>query len=160
MLNSHPSSQASSQGHILIELSSKLEYALLALIELASHNKTKVPLTLSEITTKQPIPERYLEQVFTNLRRGGLVISHRGSKGGYLLSREPWQITVLEVVVSLEGEQKDKKRSDYCTLEREAIYKVWQQANAASETILSRYTLQDLCQMRDERKHDNPMYYI
>lgn len=160
MLNSHPSSQANSQGHILIELSSKLEYALLALIELASHNKTKIPLTLSEITTKQPIPERYLEQVFTNLRRGGLVISHRGSKGGYLLSREPWQITVLEVVVSLEGEQKDKKRSDYCTLEKEAVYQVWQQANSSAEAVLSRYTLQDLCQMRDERKHDNPMYYI
>jgi len=156
MLNSHPSSQ----GHILIELSSKLEYAFLALIELASHNPKKIPLTIGEITTKQPIPERYLEQVFTNLRRGGLVISHRGSKGGYLLSREPWQITLLDVVVSLEGEQKDKKRSDYYTLEREAIYQVWQQANSASEAILSRYTLQDLCQMRDERKHDNPMYYI
>ncbi|WP_228061528.1 RrF2 family transcriptional regulator [[Phormidium] sp. LEGE 05292] len=143
-----------------MELSSKLEYALLALIELASNTTKKVPLTLSEITTKQPIPERYLEQVFTSLRRGGLVQSHRGSKGGYVLSREPWEITVLEVVISLEGEQKEKKRSDYCTLEKEAIYKVWQQANSASEKILSRYTLQDLCQMRDERKHNNPMYYI
>ncbi|MFB2876377.1 RrF2 family transcriptional regulator [Floridanema aerugineum] len=148
------------QSYSLIELSSKLEYALLALIELASQNTKKVPLTLSEITTKQPIPERYLEQVFTSLRRGGLVHSHRGSKGGYVLSREPWEITVLEVVISLEGEQKEKKRSDYCTLEKEAIYKVWQQANSASEAILSRYTLQDLCQLRDERKHNNPMYYI
>ncbi|MFB2894574.1 Rrf2 family transcriptional regulator [Aerosakkonemataceae cyanobacterium BLCC-F50] len=143
-----------------MELSSKLEYALLALIELASHTTKKVPLTLSEITTKQPIPERYLEQVFTSLRRGGLVQSHRGSKGGYVLSREPWEITVLEVVISLEGEQREKKRSDYCTVEKETIYKVWQQANSASEAILSRYTLQDLCQLRDERKHNNPMYYI
>jgi Rrf2 family protein len=156
MLDSPPNNQSYS----LIELSSKLEYALLALIELASQNTKKVPLTLSEITTKQPIPERYLEQVFTSLRRGGLVHSHRGSKGGYVLSREPWEITVLEVVISLEGEQKEKKRSDYCTVEKEAIYKVWQQANSASEAILSRYTLQDLCQLRDERKHNNPMYYI
>ncbi|MBE9226521.1 Rrf2 family transcriptional regulator [Phormidium sp. LEGE 05292] len=156
MLDSPPNNESYS----LMELSSKLEYALLALIELASNTTKKVPLTLSEITTKQPIPERYLEQVFTSLRRGGLVQSHRGSKGGYVLSREPWEITVLEVVISLEGEQKEKKRSDYCTLEKEAIYKVWQQANSASEKILSRYTLQDLCQMRDERKHNNPMYYI
>ncbi|WP_413275767.1 RrF2 family transcriptional regulator [Floridanema evergladense] len=156
MLDSAPNNQTYS----LMELSSKLEYALLALIELASHTTKKVPLTLSEITTKQPIPERYLEQVFTSLRRGGLVHSHRGSKGGYVLSREPWEITVLEVVISLEGEQKEKKRSNYCTLEKEAIYKVWQQANSASEAILSRYTLQDLCQLRDERKHNNPMYYI
>lgn len=153
-------SNQNSQNCILMQLSSKLEYALLALIELAGHSTKKVPLTLNEITAKQPIPERYLEQVFTNLRRGGLVESHRGSKGGYVLSREPWQITLLEVVISLEGEQKDKKRSDYYTLEKEAIYKVWQQANSASEAILSRYTLQDLCQLRDERKHNNPMYYI
>lgn len=156
MLDSPPNQQS----HSLMELSSKLEYALLALIELASQNTKKVPLTLSEITTKQPIPERYLEQVFTNLRRGGLVQSHRGAKGGYLLSREPWEITLLEVVISLEGVQKEKKRSDYYTLEKETIYKVWQQANSASEAILSSYTLQDLCQLRDERKHNNPMYYI
>ncbi|OKH33273.1 transcriptional regulator [[Phormidium ambiguum] IAM M-71] len=156
MLDSSPNHQS----HSIIELSSKLEYALLALIELASQNTKKVPLTLSEITTKQPIPERYLEQVFINLRRGGLVQSHRGAKGGYLLSREPWEITLLEIVISLEGVQKEKKRSDSCTLEKEAIYKVWQQANSAFEAILSRYTLQDLCQLRDERQHNNPMYYI
>lgn len=156
MLDSPPNYQS----HSLMELSSKLEYALLALIELASQNAKKVPLTLSEITTKQPIPERYLEQVFTNLRRGGLVQSHRGAKGGYLLSREPGEITLLEVVISLEGVQKEKKRSDYCTVEKETIYKVWQQANSASEAILRRYTLQDLCHLRDEHKHNNPMYYI
>jgi len=148
------------QRYIFLELSCKVEYALLALIELASNSPKKKPLTIGEITAKQPIPERYLEQVLTNLRRGGLVQSHRGSRGGYMLSREPWEITLLEVVVSLEGERKERKRSDFSTSEKETIHNVWQQANSASETVLSRYTIQDLCQLRDERKQNNPMYYI
>ncbi len=62
-------------NYTLLDLSSKVEYALLALLELASHHDKKVPLTMSEITAKQPIPERYLEQILTSLRRGGVVKS-------------------------------------------------------------------------------------
>ena len=145
---------------VLLELSSKVEYALLALMELASHPAKKAPLTISEIVTKQPIPERYLEQVLTNLRRSGLVQSHRGSRGGYVLTREPWQITLLEVVVALEGDRKEKQRLESITPERDVVYKIWQQVNLASEGVLRSYTLQDLCQQRDDRKQKNPMYYI
>ncbi len=67
-----------------------MEYALLALLELATHHDKKVPLTMNEIAAKQPIPERYLEQILTNLRRAGVVQSERGSKDGFLLVREPW----------------------------------------------------------------------
>ncbi len=156
MLNANPNSQ----DYFFLEPSSKVEYALLALIEMACHPARFAPLTISEIVTKQPIPARYLEQVFTSLRRSGLVHSHRGSKGGYVLSREPWQITLLDVVASLEGERKDKKQPDTSTLERDVLYKIWYQANDASHRVLSRYTIQDLCQLRDERRQQNPMYYI
>ncbi|MFM6280191.1 MAG: RrF2 family transcriptional regulator, partial [Dolichospermum sp.] len=50
------------------------------------------------IAAKQPIPERYLEQILAQLRRAGLVQSQRGSKGGFVLMNDPWQITVLEIV--------------------------------------------------------------
>ncbi len=63
---------------------------------------------MNEITAKQPIPERYLEQILTNLRRAGVVQSQRGSKGGFLLVREPWQITLLEIVTMVEGGGKRK----------------------------------------------------
>lgn len=154
------SSSPDRENYIFLELSSKVEYALLALIELASHPTKTTPLTINEITAKQPIPERYLEQVLTSLRRSGLVESHRGSRGGYVLNRAPWQITLLDVVISLEGNRKAKQRSDSPTLERDIVYTVWQHVNSASEAVLSQYTLQDLCQQREERKQTNPMYYI
>ncbi|MBE9211039.1 Rrf2 family transcriptional regulator [Nostoc sp. LEGE 06077] len=149
-----------SQNYALLDLSSKVEYALLALLELASHHEKKVPLTMSEITSKQPIPERYLEQILTNLRRAGVVQSQRGSKGGFVLVREPWQITVLEIVTLVEGERKEKEHSEAPTLERRLVHEIWEQANVASMEVLNRYTLQDLCQEREARLQQSPMYYI
>ncbi|BAY14864.1 BadM/Rrf2 family transcriptional regulator [Nostoc sp. HK-01] len=115
---------------------------------------------MSEITSKQPIPERYLEQILTNLRRAGVVQSQRGSKGGFVLVREPWQITVLEIVTLVEGERKEKEHSEAPTLERRLVYEIWDQANVASMDVLGRYTLQDLCQEREARLQQSPMYYI
>ena len=149
-----------SQNYVLLDLSAKVEYALLALLELASHHDQKVPLTMSEITAKQPIPERYLEQILTNLRRAGVVQSQRGSKGGFLLVRDPWQITLLEIVTLVEGERKEKESSEAYTLERGLVHEIWEQANAASIEVLRRYTLQDMCQERETRTQQSPMYYI
>ena len=97
MYSSILNTDLNSQNYALLDLSAKVEYALLALLELASHHDKKVPLTMSEIAVKQPIPERYLEQILTQVRRAGLVQSQRGSKGGFVLIREPWQITLLEI---------------------------------------------------------------
>jgi Rrf2 family protein len=144
----------------LLELSSKVKYALLALMELASYQERKVPLTMGEITAKQPIPERYLEQILTTLRRSGLVQSQRGSKGGYVLVREPRKITVLEVVTIVDGERKERETSDTPTAESNLILEIWQQADVCAQAALGRYTIQDLCQERDARKQKNPMYYI
>ncbi|BCL38903.1 RrF2 family transcriptional regulator [Nostoc sp. MS1] len=154
------STNLNSQNYALLDLSSKVEYALLALLELASHHGKKVPLTMSEITAKQPIPERYLEQILTNLRRAGVVQSQRGSKGGFVLVREPWQITLLEIVTLVEGERKEKETSSPPTLERSLVLEIWDQANAASIEVLRSYTLQDLCQEREVRAQQSPMYYI
>ena len=89
-----------------MELSCKSEYAILALIELAVKYQLAEPLQIKQIATKQNIPDRYLEQLLATLRRGGLVKSQRGSKGGYFLTREPRKITVFEVLVCLEGLDK------------------------------------------------------
>ncbi|MGE5657031.1 MAG: RrF2 family transcriptional regulator [Actinomycetota bacterium] len=145
-----------------MELSSRVEYALLALLELVSHRAKDSPLTVNEIAASQAIPERYLDQILTLLRRNGIVSSQRGAKGGYLLAKEPWQITLLEIVHSVEGTNQSKKAdfSNLLTLEKTVVLEVWQQAQEASKTVLSGYTLQDLCHQRDTRRQVNPMYYI
>lgn len=154
------STDLNSQNYTLLDLSSKVEYALLALLELAGNKGKKTPLTMSEITAKQPIPERYLEQILTGLRRAGVVQSHRGSRGGFVLVREPWQMTLLEIVTLVEGERRERESSVPPTLEKNLVHEIWEQANIASIEVLRSHTLQDLCQQREARLQEGPMYYI
>lgn len=145
-----------------MQLSSKSEYALLALLELAAEYKDGEPLQIRQIAAKQNIPDRYLEQLLANLRRCGLVRSLRGAKGGYVLGREPWKITLLEVVNCIEGldAQKPEKGSASKTLESAVVWDIWQEARLAANSVLQKYTLQDLCERRDTKRQLDIMYYI
>lgn len=145
-----------------MQLSSKSEYALLALLELAAEYKEGEPLQIRQIAAKQNIPERYLEQLLANLRRGGLVRSLRGAKGGYVLAREPWKITLLEVVNCIEGldAQKPDKGAGCKTLESAVVWDIWQELSQAANSVLQKYTLQELCEKRDNKRQFDIMYYI
>jgi Rrf2 family protein len=100
-------------------------------------------------------------QLLMTLRRSGLVRSQRGAKGGYLLAREPRQITLLEVLACLEGTKNlEPEGQTSPTPENSVLEEVWQKANTAAIAVLQRYTLEDLCEKRDERRRSNDMYYI
>jgi Rrf2 family protein len=131
-------------------------------LELASHHPKDSPLTVNELTASGEIPERYLDQILAVLRRASIVQSLRGAKGGYLLAKEPWQITLLEVFLTLEGSGsgQTQKVSESVTIEKTAVLEIWQEARQASFAVLGKYTLQDLCEQRDIRKQTHPMYYI
>ncbi|MDM9383960.1 Rrf2 family transcriptional regulator [Chlorogloeopsis sp. ULAP01] len=148
------------QKYALLDLSAKVEYALIALLELASNSGQKTPVTMSDISAKHPIPERYLEQILTSLRRSGVVQSQRGSKGGFILLREPRQLTLLEVVIMLDGEQKEKEFLGEENLEKFLVHNIWQQADLAAQAVLSQYTIQDLFEQREARLQKSQMYYI
>ncbi|MBF2005788.1 RrF2 family transcriptional regulator [Chlorogloeopsis fritschii PCC 9212] len=148
------------QKYALLDLSAKVEYALIALLELANNCDRKTPVTMSDISAKHPIPERYLEQILTSLRRSGVVQSQRGSKGGFVLLREPRQLTLLEVVIMLDGEQKEKESLGEENLEKILVHNIWQQADLAAQDVLSQYTIQDLFEQREARLQKSQMYYI
>ncbi len=149
-----------------MELSCKSEYAILALIEMATYYESGEPMQLRQIATLQNIPDRYLEQVVATLRRGGIVKSQRGAKGGYLLAREPWKISVFEILECLEGLDVQVKNSTYeeevnpKTVDGFVIAEIWQQATQAANAILQKYSLQDMCEKRDARRQMDIMYYI
>jgi Rrf2 family protein len=134
----------------LLKLPAKVKYALLLLLALTDRSTRQASLTANELIAQYPIPECYLEQILASLRHSGLVKSRQGARGGYQLAREPEQITLLDVLVSVEGEQHAAKRHEERTLDREIIHSIWQQARAASQTVLQQQTLQDLCQRRHE----------
>ena len=144
-----------------MELSCKSEYALLALIELSLHYSKGEPLRICQIAAEQGIPDRYLEQLLATLRRGGFVKSQRGAKGGYLLTREPWKVTLLDVVSCIEGfDAKSKEVKSPKTTEGSVVADVWQEARRAAETVLEGYTLQDLVDKRNASQQVDLMYYI
>jgi Rrf2 family protein len=85
----------------VISVTSKSRYAVVALAELARSGQT--PMPIGQVAERRRIPVQFLEQLFSTLRRAGILVSHRGAKGGYTLARPPEEITVLEVVQALDG---------------------------------------------------------
>ncbi len=134
-----------------MELSSRIEYALLALLALSDWRLEGKPLKVSEIAAMQSIPERYLDQILILLRRCEVVRSQRGIKGGYLLAKEPDLITLLEIVTALEGNNHpcQAEKIEILTIEKTATIEVWQQAAQACQSVLADYTLQDFCKQRE-----------
>ncbi len=119
-------------------------------------------MQIRQIAAQQHIPDRYLEQLLAILRRAGLVCSQRGARGGYLLAREPWQITLLEIMNCIEGRdpQPGNGAQADLTAERAVVDEIWQEADQAASTVLKNCTLQDLCDRRDTKKQIDLMYYI
>ena len=84
-----------------MRLTTKGRYAVTAMLDLAIHYKDG-PITLSDISKRQGISLSYLEQLFSKLRKGGLVDSARGPGGGYRLSRDASQIEVASVITAVD----------------------------------------------------------
>ncbi|MBH8555275.1 Rrf2 family transcriptional regulator [Nostocaceae cyanobacterium CENA357] len=145
-----------------MELSCKSEYAILALLEMATHHESGEPMQIRQIAAQQNIPDRYLEQLLATLRRGGIVKSQRGSKGGYFLTREPWKITLLQVLECLEGSdmQTCEDEVNPKNLDSSVIEDIWREACQATNSVLQKYTLQELREKRDSRQQLDIMYYI
>jgi Rrf2 family protein len=124
------------------------------------------PIGVRGIAARQGIPERFLEQQITALRKAGLVRSQRGAQGGVMLAREPESITVLEVIEALEGPPAEvacagNNASDCARSAQCAVQDLWYQVGMAVERVLKGMTLKQLAtrQIRYDESM-KPMYYI
>jgi Rrf2 family protein len=131
-----------------MRVSTRSDYGLRALIELAGHYG-RGPLQSSEIALRRHVPEQYLDQLLTSLRKAGFIRSVRGPAGGHELVRPPDQIRVREVIEALEGslspvswldEQPDQTDHPHQCGQRE----IWERIRTATAEILSSYTIADL----------------
>ena len=86
-------------------ISTKGVYGLTAMYELSKH-EADTPMQIKEISSNANIPQNYLEQLLSKLRRAGLVKSIRGAKGGYVLAFLPEEIKVVDILIALEGDIK------------------------------------------------------
>ena len=137
-----------------MKISTKGRYALRLMLDLAIQpGDSAVPLR--DVAERQEISDKYLEQIVTQLARGGLVRSVRGAGGGYLLTRTPKEYTVGEILRQLEGNLAPVScvsggsccgRADRCvTLE------VWQQIQDAVDGVVDNITLADLVKRYHEK---------
>ena len=84
-----------------MKLSTKGRYAVMAMVDLASHSRGK-PVALADVASRQEISLSYLEQLFSKLRRGGVVKSVRGPGGGYLLARSESETRVSDIILAVD----------------------------------------------------------
>jgi len=142
-----------------MKLSTRTRYAVRALIELALNEGNK-PLQLKIIAERQGISIKYLEQLIAVLRSAGFVRSIRGSKGGYLLAKEPDQIVLNGVFHCLEGNVNTAEcveDENYCGRAADcAARQVWTKVQQAIEEVLQSITLQDLV---DSAKNKEDLNY-
>lgn len=86
-------------------ISTKGVYGLAAMFELSRH-EDETPMQIKEISSKANIPQNYLEQLLSKLRRAGLVSSTRGARGGYLLAKSADDIKIVDILIALEDDIK------------------------------------------------------
>jgi Rrf2 family protein len=133
----------------VLTITSKSPYAVRALCELARRGDAG-PVPIGEIARRRDIPVQFLEGLFATLRRGGVLQSQRGVKGGYSFARPPEEITVLDVVQLLEGD---------LGAEAATSGPVWLDAVEAARGVLGRATIAEVAE-REARSESAPMYHI
>ena len=125
-----------------MRLSARVDYALRAVGELAAAD---APRTVEQLSGAQKIPNKYLESILGELRRGGLLRSQRGPDGGYRLARPADQISIADVIRALDGELANVRGSRPEQLEYEgaaaSLQEVWIALRASERAILEGVSL-------------------
>ncbi len=146
-----------------MKVSMRGDYGIRALVDLAQNYGTGT-IQSSDIAERQHIPGPYLDQLLTVLRKAGFINSRRGPQGGHELAKEPSQITLAEVVESLEGSiasigcldgSMDCYFSTSCGQQE-----IWATIAANTKSILEATTIAALAERQNALQKNRVMYYI
>ncbi len=127
-----------------MKLSNKGRYGVRALFDIAFHNDGR-PTQIREIAEREVIPARFLEQIFQDLKKAGLIGSKRGPRGGYLLARPADQIRVGDVIRALEGPVAVVDEEGARAKGPDAITSVFRDIAANVERCFDAVTIADVC---------------
>jgi len=145
-----------------MKLSTKGEYGLLAVIDLALHS-LEAPVQSAQIAERQNIPKQYLDQLLLFLRKAGLVESSRGRQGGYQLARSASHINLLQVVRALEGSIDSNdvfiREGSNQDPTRKILRDLWSEIFEHASEVLRTTTVEDVCERR-KKLDPQIMYYI
>lgn len=127
-----------------MRLSSKGRYAARALFHLAYHHEG-APAQLREVAAGSKVPARFLEQIFHELKRAGLLTAKRGPGGGYRLARPAAAISLGDVLRALEGGALSLSRADERDARRDPLAHAFVALAHDVERCFDAVTLADLC---------------
>lgn len=145
-----------------MKISSKGRYGLIAMLDLAIHSR-ELHISLNSIAQRQGVSASYLEQVFSMLRKAGLISSIKGAQGGYSLSTKPDKISVGDILRALEGELTvtDQQEQGINSIKDCVRIRVWDQLNQHINDFVDSITLEDLVnEYNKQLSEGNYMYYI
>ena len=137
-----------------MKLSTKGRYGVRLMVDLALHHR-EGPVLLKDIAERQAVSEKYLWQLIPPLKNAGLVNSTRGAHGGYSLAKPPIQITLKEIVTTLEGpmslvecvgDPSICSRAGIC-----ATRDVWKDVSQKILQVLESFTLEEMVQKQKEK---------
>ena len=135
-----------------MKISTKGRYGLRAMVDFAVHGEDGF-VTLRSVSTRQGIPEGYLEQIVATLKKAGFVKSTRGAQGGYLLNVDPNKTTALDILTATEGslypvecvaEEESNCSCCVCSCSTCVTKPIWQQLYNSMSNVLKNITLSDL----------------
>jgi len=145
-----------------MRLSARVEYAAIAVLNIASHGDRHGPVSLKAICAEQEVPSRFLVHILLQLKRAGIVKSTRGAGGGYLLAKATDAITLLDIYQAIEGpaESPAPVTAGLAVKSRAAavLRKAWEAGCRARDETLASFTLADL--IARTLNVNEPMYYI
>ena len=128
----------------------KVDYGVRALVDLALQSEPGKPVRTTDIAGRQSIPEPYLDQVLTTLNKFGFIRSRRGPQGGHVLARPAFEITLNDVVSTLEGRSAPLDCLDdmsECTLAVACAQRsIWQDVEQAVHKVLTTTSVGDLAE--------------
>ncbi|MGA2118315.1 MAG: Rrf2 family transcriptional regulator [Bryobacteraceae bacterium] len=130
-------------------ISVKAEYALQAILDLAMQ-PPGTPVKIADIARRQKIPQKFLELILVGLKQAGFVESRRGAEGGYLLARQPEQLTTGEVLRFVEGPQQGKSRTRRRV--ETPFSDMWKRVDSAVAEILEKTTFAELVRAWNEKQ--------
>lgn len=139
-----------------MRVTSKGRYGLKAMLDIADHGGTGRLIKSREISERQQIPFKYLEQIINILKKGGLLISVRGSEGGYRLSKSAHEITIYDVLHTLEGDLSIIDKNDSSWAKKQGSF--WQELeNSLIEKL--NVSLSSFAE-KSKTSEESNMYYI
>lgn len=143
-----------------MRISTKGDYGVRALIALSHHYGAGRPMQSAEIASRQHIPEPYLDQLLTTLRKAGFIRSVRGPQGGHALIRPPQEIRLSDVIRSLEGSLSPVSHLHDEGHPCRAAHEVWHTVEEATQEILDGVTIGDLASRELEYDRMGGRYVI